>query len=116
MKGTSNSRSVVRRQIQTKRGGAIQTGWRLSGIVRQKVIFYGQILRDPRTPWLSRVLLGMALGYLLMPIDLVPDWIPVLGIVDDALVVPGLVWLALRFVPREVVADHRERLRVSEAG
>lgn len=72
---------------------------------------YRLVLRHDRTPWITRVLLGAALFYVVSPIDLIPDWIPVLGHLDDILIVPALVWLALRFVPAEVVDECRERSR-----
>lgn len=64
---------------------------------------------DPRTPRVGRWLLGAALVYALSPIDLIPDWIPVLGHLDDLVIVPLLVWLALRAVPRHLVEEHRQR-------
>jgi uncharacterized membrane protein YkvA (DUF1232 family) len=59
---------------------------------------------------MARWLLGAAVAYALSPIDLIPDFIPVLGHLDDVLIVPLLVWLALRIVPAHVVAEHRSRL------
>lgn len=63
------------------------------------------LLAHPGTPWLPRVLLGAALVYLVSPIDLIPDFIPVLGFLDDLLIVGGLVALALALVPADVKAE-----------
>ena len=65
--------------------------------------------RDPATPWPLKVLCWLVVAYALSPIDLIPDFIPVLGFVDDALLLPGLVWLALRLLPEAVLARSRER-------
>jgi uncharacterized membrane protein YkvA (DUF1232 family) len=64
-------------------------------------------LRDPRTPWLARALAWLVVAYALSPIDLVPDFIPVLGYLDDLLLLPGLIWLTVRLLPAEVLADCR---------
>jgi uncharacterized membrane protein YkvA (DUF1232 family) len=79
----------------------------LAASVRSELGVYRRVLRHPRTPRLAKWLLGLAIGYLLMPIDLIPDWIPVVGQVDDLIIVPGLVILALRLVPRDVIAECR---------
>lgn len=65
--------------------------------------------RDRRTPWAARALAGLVLAYALSPIDLIPDFIPVLGHLDDLVLVPLGIWLALRMIPPEVVADARAR-------
>jgi len=66
---------------------------------------YQLILINSRTPRLPKILLGAAIGYFLSPIDLIPDAIPIFGQLDDLLIVPGLLFLALKFTPLEVVED-----------
>lgn len=61
-------------------------------------------MKHPKTPKISRVLFGAAIAYFLSPIDIIPDFIPVLGHLDDVLIVPGLIWLAMRLVPSEISA------------
>ena len=65
--------------------------------------------RHPDTPWLARLLCVVAVAYALSPIDLIPDFIPVLGFVDDALLLPALLWLALRLLPAHVVNSSRDQ-------
>lgn len=64
-------------------------------------------LRDPRTPRLARLLAVAVLAYALSPLDLIPDAIPVVGLLDDLLLVPLGIALVLRLLPPEVVADAR---------
>lgn len=59
--------------------------------------------RHPDTPFAARALCYFAAAYALSPIDLIPDFIPVLGLLDDALLLPALVWLAVRMLPPHVV-------------
>lgn len=70
--------------------------------------------RDPRTPWYARVLAAAVAAYAFSPIDLIPDFVPVLGYVDDLLIVPAGLWLAVRMVPADVLAE--ARARADEAG
>jgi uncharacterized membrane protein YkvA (DUF1232 family) len=70
--------------------------------------------RDPRTPWYARVWAALVLAYAFSPIDLIPDFIPVLGSLDDLLLVPLGVWLALRMIPPEVMAAARCRVEQAE--
>lgn len=75
---------------------------------------YQLVLKDKRTPRAAKWLLGAAVAYFLSPVDLIPDFIPVLGQMDDLLVVPMLVKLALRMIPAEVITDCRERARIDK--
>jgi uncharacterized membrane protein YkvA (DUF1232 family) len=74
---------------------------------------YRLILSDPRTPRPAKWLLGAAIAYAISPIDVIPDFIPVLGYLDDVLIVPTLVILAVKLVPQEVVDDCRRRAKDS---
>lgn len=65
--------------------------------------------RDPRTPWPARILAAVVVAYALSPIDLIPDFIPVLGYLDDLFLVPLGIWLVLRLIPGEVMADARRQ-------
>ena len=75
--------------------------------LKQELTVYQLVYKDPRTPTLAKMLLGLAIGYALLPFDLIPDFIPVIGHVDDLIIVPGLVLLALKLIPPEVVVDCR---------
>jgi len=63
--------------------------------------------RDPRVPWYARVLAACVAGYAFSPIDLIPDTIPLLGYLDDLLLVPVGIWLVLKMIPAPVMADCR---------
>lgn len=85
---------------------------RLKGVgrrVKDELAFYRAVLGDPRTPWIARVLLGAAVGYALLPFDLIPDFIPVIGHLDDLLVVPALIVVALKLIPPDVIEECRRR-------
>lgn len=65
--------------------------------------------RDPRVPVLAKLLAGLVAAYALSPIDLIPDFIPVLGYLDDLLIVPVGIWLAVRIIPPGVMDELRVR-------
>ena len=65
--------------------------------------------RDPRTPWYARVLAMLIVAYALSPIDLIPDFIPVLGYLDELILLPVGIYLVLKLVPAEALADARAR-------
>ena len=67
--------------------------------------------RDPGTPWHARLFAGLVVGYAFSPIDLIPDPIPLLGYLDDLVLVPLGVALAVKMVPPKVLAESRERAK-----
>ncbi len=66
-------------------------------------------VRDPRVPWYVKALAAATAAYALSPIDLIPDFIPVLGYLDDVILLPALIALTVRLVPAEVMADLRRQ-------
>lgn len=80
-------------------------GWAAS-LKRETYALY-LAYRDPRVPWFARLFAAAVVAYAFSPIDLIPDPIPVLGYLDDLLIVPAGVWLALRLIPPAVMADAR---------
>ena len=80
---------------------------------KEELAVYRLVLRHEHTPLAAKVLLWLAIGYVLMPFDLIPDFIPVLGQLDELVIVPGLVILALRLVPQAVIAECRQKVKDS---
>src|SRR5437879_7221998 len=80
------------------------------------------VVRDPRTPWYARAIAAAVVAYALSPIDLIPDFIPVIGYLDDLIVVPLGIALVVKLIPAPVMADCRsqaltaDRLPMSRAG
>ena len=70
------------------------------------------VARDPRTPWYAKLIAAAVVAYALSPLDLIPDFVPVLGYLDDLIIVPAGIALVLRLVPAEVLADCREQARL----
>ncbi len=69
--------------------------------------------KDPRVPWYAKALAACVLAYLFSPIDLIPDFIPVVGHLDDLIVVPAGLLLVIKLIPAEVMAEHREAARIA---
>lgn len=75
--------------------------------LRDRLRLMKAVWKDPRTPWLPKAVLGATIAYALSPIDLIPDFIPVIGYLDDIIIVPLGLWLAYLLVPREVWREHK---------
>ena len=75
--------------------------------VTQEIRIYQRAIRHEGTPWPAKALLWLAVAYALAPIDIIPDFIPVLGQIDDLLLVPGLIMLALKMIPPGIIEECR---------
>jgi uncharacterized membrane protein YkvA (DUF1232 family) len=72
------------------------------------------LFRDPAAPLVSKVIAVLALAYVVSPLDVVSDFVPVLGWIDDGLVLVGLLWLAYRFLPPELYEALRRRAGMAD--
>lgn len=108
---------MVRTNNPDRKDGPLLARWQAR---TQKVLNEAYALsyafRDPRTPWYARAWLGLVVAYAFSPIDLIPDFIPVIGYIDDLLLVPLGIAVALKLVPPEVMASAREQARSSAEG
>ena len=85
----------------------------LAAHLKQEFEVYRLVLKHPETPLLAKFFLGLAVGYLLMPFDLIPDFIPVIGQLDEVVIIPILLYLALLFIPKHIIQSCREQLNKS---
>jgi len=72
--------------------------------------------KDPRTPWYVKALIFFVVAHTFSPIDLIPDFIPILGYLDDLIITPGGLWLAVRMIPPEVLEDARKTVATRGVG
>jgi uncharacterized membrane protein YkvA (DUF1232 family) len=79
----------------------------VSKALKRELTAYRAIANHPKTPRLAKWCLVLAIGYAMLPFDLIPDFIPAIGHLDDVVVIPALVIIALRLIPAEVVAECR---------
>src|SRR6185436_10816166 len=77
--------------------------------MRRETVAVYLAIRDPRTPWTAKLIGGLVVAYAASPIDLIPDFVPVLGLLDDLLIVPFGLWLTVRLIPQEILDEARAR-------
>jgi uncharacterized membrane protein YkvA (DUF1232 family) len=75
--------------------------------LRRDVVAVALAMRDPRVPWYAKAVGACVVAYALSPIDLIPDFVPVLGLLDDMVLVPLGLLMVLRLIPAEILAEHR---------
>ena len=75
---------------------------------KSELRFYQAVLKDSRTPRLTKLFLGLAVASALNPIDLIPDFIPVLGYLDDLIIIPTLIFFAIKLIPRKLLQEIRK--------
>ena len=78
-------------------------------LLKQDVLMLWFATKSPNTPWAPKAICIFIVAYALSPIDLIPDFIPILGFVDDLLLLPFLIWVAIRLIPNVIVQDSRMR-------
>lgn len=88
---------------------------RWARLIKRDVLTLWFACRDPRTPWWFKLLAFGIVAYALSPIDLIPDFIPIIGLLDDAIIVPLGVIILLRLLPREIRISSAERAEVQRA-
>jgi len=71
-------------------------------------------LKDKRTPLIAKLMIGITISYALSPIDLIPDFIPVLGYLDDLIILPVLIIITIKLIPKEVLIDCRNRVNTED--
>jgi uncharacterized membrane protein YkvA (DUF1232 family) len=87
----------------------LQTLRRWAKLLKGDVLALWFAWRHPQTPWYARLFAVLVVAYAFSPIDLIPDFIPVLGFIDDALLLPVGIWIALKLVPSPVMAECRAK-------
>jgi uncharacterized membrane protein YkvA (DUF1232 family) len=78
--------------------------------LKSEFVFYQRLHQHPQTPKLAKALLWLAIGYVLMPFDLIPDFLPIIGQLDELVIVPLLLYLALKLTPTDIITECRRVL------
>jgi len=82
-----------------------------SGLLFQETMALYFAYRDPRTPWYARVFAAYVFARTVSPVDLIPDFIPVIGYLDDLILTPVGIWLAIKIIPGDVLDDSRKKAK-----
>jgi uncharacterized membrane protein YkvA (DUF1232 family) len=78
-----------------------------SNHLKSEIVALYLAYKHPRTPWYAKVLAGLIIGYALSPIDLIPDFIPVVGYLDDLIIVPAGIALLIKIIPKDILEESR---------
>lgn len=78
-------------------------------LLKDELMSISYAVKDKRTPLLAKILIAFTIAYLLSPIDLIPDFIPILGLLDDLILVPILISLSLKLVPNELLVEYKSQ-------
>ena len=76
-------------------------------LLKQNIVMLWFATKHPQTPWLPKSVCIFIVAYALSPIDLIPDFIPILGYVDDLILLPVLIWIAIRLIPNQIIQESR---------
>ena len=88
-------------------------GW--ASAVKRDVVALFLAARDARTPWYAKAMAGLVAAYALSPLDLIPDFIPIIGYLDDLVIVPLGIWIVVKLVPADLMREFRAEAARMEA-
>ncbi|MEO5323275.1 YkvA family protein [Mesorhizobium sp. CC13] len=94
-------------QTSDRPNGMLEAAKRWARLLKRDVVALYLAARSPLTPWYARLAAACVAAYALSPVDLIPDFVPVLGYLDDVLIVPVGIWLVIRMIPAELMAGFR---------
>ena len=80
--------------------------------LKKEVYALSLAVKDKRVPWYAKIFAVLIIGYILSPIDLIPDFIPVIGYIDDLIIVPVAIVLLIKLIPKEVMEECREKAKL----
>jgi uncharacterized membrane protein YkvA (DUF1232 family) len=103
---------AVLADVKMRHMAIVETSRRWAKRIKRDAVTLWFAGRHPRTPWGAKALGFFVVAYALSPIDLIPDFVPILGYVDDVLLLPALIWLTVRLLPADVLAECREQADV----
>ena len=86
---------------------------KIAAQLKAEFAFYKRLQQHPQTPKLAKALLWLAIGYLLMPFDLIPDFLPVIGQLDELVIIPILLYWAIKLTPPAIIAACRQETPVN---
>lgn len=77
--------------------------------LKNEIIALSLSFKHKKTPWQAKVMIGLTISYALSPIDLIPDFIPVIGYLDDLIILPFMILISIKMIPAEVMEECRKR-------